>query len=347
MTTASPERIDILRSGLDGVEITLHKKLPIMFIFTLIYVLLTSLILTFSSEFTYWYGHEFNIILMILYYSIATYAFLWVIQKFKIQNFPGLFIAATIFSYLVEGGLFGVLLYEGGLFSTWGIIYPPGSHGLISVMLGFYYFRKLMLENRMVSLSMWCIGYGIYWGLWTPAYWLEKSTDFAITEVWPLETFLMYAFFITFFFALSHYLLGWFRSIQFPKWLNITAMIIGLVLLSLTFIGVPFAPLKILPLVGILIFVLVIYKKRQKGNTNMIELLEGKIPLSRVLPLFIMPLIASIIYMFALDSWSMEFIEEYIVTFVAGPQAVLGAVCLVLAIVFSVMVTKPVKIVKK
>jgi len=297
------------------------------------------------SEVTYWYGHGLSILIPAFYYSLAAYIFLWTIQKFNVQNFPGLFLSAAVYGFLVEGVIANVI-YEDGLFGITIFAFTSLSgHALVSAVLGWFYFRKLMLEKRILSLSVWSLLYGLFWGMWAPVFWLEESTDFAVTGVLPIEKFILYAFFITSFFVLSHWLISkvWDPPFKFHWLLNI--IILGWAIFAFipTVLVYPFAPIKLFVLLGIVFSVLWMYKKRQKTETNLFHILKGNIPFYRTLPLFLMPIIASIVYGIALYiNLDFVFIEEVLVPMVVLPQIAVGWILFTGALIMAFFVNRPI-----
>jgi hypothetical protein len=244
---------------------------------------------------------------------------------------------------LVEGVLVGVI-YEGGLFGWFNISYTPMAwHAPFSVIFGWYFLRRWLVEGQMRRLVGWCAAAGLFWGFWSAVFWLPESTadaalrNAAVVGFYPAADFALRAFIFTAVLALAHGLLG--RGGWQPEF-RPSPIEIGLALLALLVFfaaGIvpqyPYALIKLPALLAITLFALGRRRKAAPGLT-ILEQLAGAVPPLRLLGLFAMPLVASAVY--ALLAW-LRPPDDLIRLFIAGPGIIIptaaGLIIFIIALV--------------
>ncbi|MEM7800944.1 MAG: hypothetical protein AAF633_17255, partial [Chloroflexota bacterium] len=218
----------------------------------LVFTILVTFITVFFSEKAYWYPTGYPIFELILFYSPIVYASLWAIDAFKVRSLSGLILVSALYAFLVEG-VFTPVLYEGGIFNPTMAAYFIGWHGLLGIIFGFYFIRRWLVNREWVRLMLGSIGFGIFWGGWSLAYWLPQyALDYEQSTYWsPLE-FGLHALVFTIMLIVAHLLLtfgsweGNFEPTTIEKVMIVLILIFFYVAQS--FPGAPFGLIMLIPL---------------------------------------------------------------------------------------------------
>jgi hypothetical protein len=281
---------------------------PIMqsFFNRLLFAALSAAILVVFSEKVYWYIQGYGFLELLLYYFFPTYVFLWAIEAFRVRRWAPLFLAAALYGFLVEGVLTPVL-YEDGLLGLFHVSYTSLAwHALVSVLFGWYWLRRLLIQGDDRRIMLWSAVFGLFWGLWSLAYWLPENLDDAellaegfILGKWPVGAFAIYALLFTAALAISHLALarGYWQASFKPSryeigaaWLAIIAYFIVEVVLA-----VPFAPVKLGALLALVFLPLWMNRQREPAGSLLAELAKP-VAEKKVVLLFVMPLAAIVVY---------------------------------------------------
>jgi len=78
---------------------------------------------------------------LILAYGVFGYVFLLALRLFQVRSFAGLFLAAAVFGFLVEGSVVPVLYMTLPFSIAWTSL---GWHALFTVSTGFFLYRRVM-----------------------------------------------------------------------------------------------------------------------------------------------------------------------------------------------------------
>jgi hypothetical protein len=196
---------------------------------------------------------------------------------------------------------------------------------------------------------------GLFWGLWAMAWWLpENAADPALLAQgarlgqWPVVDFASggfaaHAFFFTSVLAAALWLLGRGGWSSFRP----SAVEGGLVVLGLMvfFAGgvlpaAPWAPLKLLPLLGASLVALYVNRRREPPGSLLADV-AGPVRPSLLLLLFIMPATATGVYAAAV-ALAPSFDVIYLITAYGGVlgTAVLGGLAFVAALVWTVVMPR-------
>ena len=136
----------------------------------ILFAAMSAAILVVFSEKIYWYIQGYGFLELLLYYFFPTYVFLWAIEAFHVRRWAPLFLAAALYGFLVEGVLAPVL-YEDGLLGLFHVSYTSLAwHALISVLFGWYWLRRLLIQGNDRRIMLWSAVFGLFWGLWSLAY---------------------------------------------------------------------------------------------------------------------------------------------------------------------------------
>ncbi len=321
------------------------------------FVFLLTVVAVFFSEKAYWYPTGFAIFELWIFYSVPIFACLWAIDYFKVNNFPTLILIASLYAFLVEGVITPVI-FEGGLFDPIMPAYFIGWHGILAIVLGWFWFRKWLIDTQPIRLIGGAVGFGLLWGAWSISYWLpEYQVEYAdsigplgsVGPFWQVEEFGMYAFFFTGIMILSHLLLGlggWqslFKPSKFERWIIVILLLFFFGTLS--FPGAPFGILKLAVMLTAVFIPLYQHRKRSRDET-LLQQLDQPIYKSRLWYLFLMPLVATAVYALALpiqgDYETLLFVSELVTLF----QAALGAGLFIWALFKTIAPSKTIEVVE-
>ena len=269
------------------------------------FALIVAAIMVVFSEKLYWYVTGYGVVDLLLGYFFPTYVLLWLIDAFRVRRIGPLFLAAAVFGFLTEGVLVGTL-YEGGPLGWFNVSYTSLAwHAPLSVLFGWWWLGRRLAAGSLRGLAAACAGVGLLWGLWALAWWLpENAADPALLAQgarlgpWPVGDFALHAFAFTTLLAAAHWLLG--RGAALPAFRPSAAEAL-LVMGGLLFfyvgvlVAVPWAPLKLLPLLALALAGL--WRNRRRATPGS-TLAEGRGPArpAALLALFAMPAAAVAVY---------------------------------------------------
>ena len=312
-----------------------------------IFVVLTTAVVVFFSEKTYWYPQGYAIGELILYYAFPVFACLWAIERFRVRTLPALILAAALFAFLVEGVLTPVI-YEAGLLDPLMPAYFIGWHGLLSVVFGWYLLRKWLVRGQWGWLLAGGTLFGLFWGLWSVTYWLPESiVEFeqlaaegepVITGMWSMPEFGWHALTFTLMLIFAHWLLGrggWqptFQPGKAEKWLVALALIFFFSVMVLpTMLSAIF---KLAAMLGVVFFALRANRRQEEGESLLAEL-TGPVKFSHALILLVMPLAATGVYALSALVQSSEEIIRVILEVTPLLQGFVGGGMFVWALVMT------------
>ena len=264
-----------------------------------LFAALSAAILLVFSEKLYWYVTGYSVLDLLLGYFFPAFVLLWVVDAFRVRRPAALFLAGAVFGFVAEGMLTNTL-YAGG---------PLAWHAPLSVVFGWWWLRRELLAGRGRRLALGCAAVGVLWGLWALAWWLpENAADVALLAQgarlgrWPVADFARHAATFTALLAAAHWLLGrggW-RATFRPTWVEAALLAGGLLLFFATQVlpVYPWAPLKLLALVGATLAVLAVNRRREAPGSALSDL-AGPVAARRLLPLALMPAAAVAVYALA------------------------------------------------
>ncbi len=272
------------------------------------FVYLSAVVLVFFSEKMYWYPSGGEMFELAIFYAIPTFFLLWALSRFRVQRAAALFLAAALFGLVTEGVL-TTIIYEGGLLDPSTFAYAAlGWHGLISVMFGWYFLRKLLLRGKLFPVIVWSTVAGIFWGVWSPVYWLPENLnnpDLLKPGVWTVSEFAVFALTITLVLAAAQWLLGkWFWQPSFNPGKKTVAI---MTLVALGYFGLTVMP--VMPIIGTIKFAVLAalilwglsrFRQKEVSGETIFSQLHGEIHWLPLLGLFAMPLAAITVYALAL-----------------------------------------------
>ena len=275
----------------------------------LAFALLSAAVLLVFSEKLYWYVTGYSVLDLLVGYFFPAFVLLWMVDTFRVRRLAPLFLAAAVFGFAAEGMLTNTL-YEGGPLAWFSVSYTPLAwHAPLSVVFGWWWLRRELVSGQMRRVALGCAAVGLLWGLWALAWWLPENVadptllaQGARLGRWPVADFALHAFTFTGLLALAHGLLGrggWRASFR-PSRIEVALVAGGLLLFFGTLVlpSYPWAPLRLLVLVGGAIGALYVNKRRELPGSTLSDLV-GPIPAQRLLALAAMPAAAVTVYAIA------------------------------------------------
>lgn len=239
----------------------LFQKLAV---FIAIWMILSSVweTLFYSVEITWEY------ILLFVIYGLYWYFMMYLLYYYKISSFAGLFLAASIFWFLLEGGFVGIL-YEYLPFSlVWTSL---AWHTLISVVLFWYYFRKIMLwkslkkkllYNSFLWILLWL--WGTYswsaseiWNSW------EVVFNWIIPQIYISQIIIWYVLFVFWHMIYERSVKSMQNTSKKEWYIILTLILISYIIWN----GILYFPVSLL--LPVLIILSVMLLSREKNKTNL------------------------------------------------------------------------------
>ncbi len=263
------------------------------------FILLSTTIMVFFSEKMYWYTQGYAYAELVLFYMPGTYIFLLAVSYFRVRGFWAMFLAASLYPLYVEGALTGIIVAD-----ITGIMffYFIGWHTTVSVIFGWYFQHKLLVQQRIRALALSSAAMGFLLGIWATVFWIPENVNDPeliaeghVLGQWPIADYALLLLYLGVIYTGSHYLLGRFWDDEFrPSRLeNVLVILYVLFLVSLqlityTVLGVTFVVLCILILISL---------RRYSGERKtVLSELGGGIRFADSLVLFLLPVFAVIGY---------------------------------------------------
>ena len=272
-------------------------------------VISSSYILLFSSE--YFFVNEepsfslidlltkdpaalFALVEFTLFYGIPTYFMLMVIESFALGDIYSLFLAASLYGWILEGAIISQM-YEA---LPWSISWTPlGWHGLVDVLFVWYFIPRVLRRYPLGYCFLLFSCMGLFWGTWACWFWKEGSHRIAAPD------FLLFTFFTSTVLALAFLVLdrtqARFRTSKRER-LVISAFVLSIIFLQ----SIPDAFLPIillLPLCSLSIFIL--WKGEAPKNEKILPSKSVITPKAKLLTLLALPSCASLTYYFHFNNF--------------------------------------------
>jgi len=273
----------------------------------LTFALLNGFIMFFYSERLFWtiYRSEDSIqdhIITWLFYSAVTFIFLWAVKHFRVRNLWALFIAGALYGWLVEGVLAWTLYgtEPSAPFPLSISVTSLSWHALITVMVGWYYVRKTLLQNNLAKTAMVAALIGLYWGAWSMFLWRENPP-----VITPTYKFFLYALVMTSLLILSYWLIDRCHPAHITPGkfgLGFCAFVLLGFFIIQNIVNLGFRPLLILTPLLLLIYFTLRRNRKKEECSDLFVVMEGKVKLVNYLMILAMPIFATAFYRFGLTA---------------------------------------------
>ncbi|HLD07749.1 MAG TPA: hypothetical protein VJB60_01665 [Candidatus Peribacterales bacterium] len=262
----------------------------------LVIILSTGYIFLYFGEFIFWanFDPESGLpewILTWFFYSFLGYAFLLIVSHFRVRNIWALFLAGAAFGWLGEGvyaqTFFGAEAAALPITISWTAL---AWHAPLNVLFGWYFLRKLFLQNSYKKTIGVALLSGIIFSVWSIFWWLQETPN----------TIVEYALFTLITTGLLLVALASYQSVQ-PfefKASKVEMGIVGLIVaLSFGILVIPAQPLWFLLPPFFLVLFFALRKNRQRETQgDLISGLPGKLPIKNLLLFLIAPVTAICLY---------------------------------------------------
>lgn len=241
-----------------------------------LYILCTGLLFyTYSERFfwSFWRTPDDtikNTIIGILLYSIAAYAFLFLIEKYNIKTKEGLFTVAFLYAFIIEGMIAGMLYSPFPLMLLVATIAVPW-HIFVTIFLGWHYIPRLLQEQSSFKKYVTLMTLGVFWCIWSLGWFTLPGGN-----LYTAENYVLHALGTTVLALIAYYSITKLGKLYQPQYGAVEGWSIATLLLLLL-IGLHFQTLPYsLPLSLIVVATTRYILKKQ--NTHKTDTLTIKFP---------------------------------------------------------------------
>ncbi|HLC73690.1 MAG TPA: hypothetical protein VJH20_03570 [Candidatus Nanoarchaeia archaeon] len=258
--------------------------------------LTTGYILYFYSESLFWaWPNPDESILWILVgwllYSIFAFVFLLNIDMFKANSIWAVFLVGAVYGWLNEG-LVAITTYD----LTYGLplnISWTGLawHAIISVLIGWYYVRKILAENNYKKTIILASLIGFFYGFWA-IYWPIEKAAIAI------DKFSQQAVFFTLLLIAAHIVYDKVKLTEFKASKKEKAILWAISVLYFVFVTIQtnFLAVLILPALLLLTYFALRHNRKIEKKESALISFNRRIKLVNYLLLLFIPIVAVGIY---------------------------------------------------
>ena len=299
-------------------------------------ILAAGYILVFFSELTFWARPRpddslGNWLATWVAYSLVAVIFLWAVSWFKVRSLWSLILAGALVGWLAEGVIVQTTYEMLPLsISFTGLAW----HDLISVVTGWYFLRIILRTAPFWKATLAFALAGFFWAFWGITWWLEPDGGVA-----PLPDFSAYVVIASILLALAFWVFE--KTWHVDRRPSKTTMLVvaGLFVIQFLLVAVPaypFAPLVLLPLLGLTFWGL--HSNRKREALQIIpEIAQPPTPLHNYLAVLALPLAAIVFYALAL-ALDLRIHTNWIIYLIITPA---GAVLWVLALLKTLKPPEP------
>ena len=281
-----------------------------------LFVVLSAAIVAVGSErmFWYWTTDPLSHIELSLFYAPAVGFALWAVERYRVDDAWVFLLTTPLLAYWVEG-VVTPIVYSGGPFVPVFPVWFTAWHGLLSLVVLWYLFRRWLVAGRWRPLLATSVGVGLFWGAWSMTLTLPENlndpdliADHGQLQALAPLAFARYTVVFTAILAGAHYLLGrvWVRSYRparITRWLW-AAVTVGMLVVWTTVY--PWAGPMFVVYVALQIWILRRHRARSAcdrsgaedvvGGRSLLADLHGRIPLRSLWPLAAIPAAAAPTY---------------------------------------------------
>ena len=261
-----------------------------------------------------------------LVYCFVTYTTLLILDRFKVRNFWGVFLAGAVYGWLLEAVVVSTFYEDFPLgISFTGLAW----HAPLSVGVGLYALPRLLRQAKPGRIAWMSAIAGLVYALWAIWWWGEEPGN-----INPPLPWLLYSGGMT---VLS--MLGLWAADRFSRAQRFVSTrgewIAVVILWSLFFLFVRFFSygwgIFVLPLLMLLTFIALRQGQKKAGDhqQQVLEAIRGPLPLSNLLALLALPATAALFYTLAYFL-GLQFPSHYLFYAILTPA---GFVLYILAIV--------------
>ncbi len=255
-----------------------------------------------------------------LLYTFLTFVLFTVVRRFRVRSLGALFLAGSVYGWLIEGVIMQTM-YDA---FPWQLSFTGLSwHALITVMIGWFYTRSVLFENRPVKTLLLACGLGVFYALWSFNAWIQTG------EVTSLSVYAAFAFISTSLLVISYAVLD---KLPVPisqpgRWeIAGPAVLLGVYYVGVTVVSRPIS-LVILPPLLILTYLALRRNRQTETCPNRLITLQGEVTWWNYPLLLTLPIVATLWYALALGADLMAYTDviSLIPMGIYAGTAILGA----------------------
>lgn len=224
-----------------------------------------------------------------LLYTFLTFTLFATINYFRVRSVGALFLAGSLYGWLIEGVVMQTM-YDS---LPWQLSFTGLSwHALITVLGGWFYTRKILLENKPLKTLLLGGGFGLFYGLWSLNAWVQEA---AIT---PLPAYVRFVTLSSVLLIACYALHDRLALSAFqPGRVEVGVQVVFLGAYFI-FVTVPAQPLAllILPPLLLLTYSALRRNRRVEKRTNVLVALNGRVRWWNYLLLLVTPIAAVMVY---------------------------------------------------
>ena len=239
----------------------------------------------------------FFLVIAWILYSIFAYLFLYTIGYFKVRTLSALFLAGVAFGWIVEGIYAMTFFGIAGIPLPYSIIWTGVAwHALISVVIGWYFLYRSMVQRSYAHTIGLASLLGLFWGIWAVAWALETPPLFSTPTA-----FIVHAFLTTILFGGALWVTSRTGLASFTpgRWeAGVVLGVTALYFLLVTFPTVQFASLILIAAFGLVYALLYRNRKSEtiQPQPSVLAVFDERAQSGKYLCLLAMPLVASVSY---------------------------------------------------
>ncbi len=279
----------------------LPEKLKHGFMRRIISALSTGYVLCYFSEYMFWstldrymgvQGVQ-DFIFVWLIYSAMAYMVLWISSHFRANDFYSWFLVGAIYGWLGEGAVVYTMYLMFPLQISWtGLAW----HSLISIVCGWFLFRKAVVAGNFKQAAKISIFLGLFFGFWAPTWWSEPPN-----RVIPIENYAIFVVLFTILVIFGYIIYEKCAPSKFEPSKIEKVFFVGIFCFFFLFGTIPAVGLYAITLPILLFVVLRTLKKKAQNRSNSITVTNSlskniNTNLKGYLLLLLLPLVAIGVY---------------------------------------------------
>ncbi|MGC9399919.1 MAG: hypothetical protein ACP5HM_12385 [Anaerolineae bacterium] len=228
-----------------------------------------------------------------LLYAFLTFALFTVIHHFRARSVWALFLAGSVYGWLVEGVIMQTM-YDS---LPWQLSFTGLAwHALISVLVGWWYTRRTLFENRPGKTILLAFGLGLFYGVWSLNAYVQEGM------ITSLPVYARFATVSTLLLVASYVLHDRIALSAFQPGRVEVGVQVAFLGAYFIFVAVPAQPLAllILPPPLALTGVALHRNRRRETRADILVALQGRVKWWNYLLLLVVPVVAIAFYALAL-----------------------------------------------
>jgi hypothetical protein len=252
--------------------------------------------------------HALDLLLTWAVYSLGAYLFLCLVACFRARRWEAVFLAGACFGWWIEGIIVQTTYGSAATPFPFSISFTGLAwHALLDVLIGWYWVRRLLAQNNVAKTLGAAAAIGAFYGVWAIFWWTEPPAPMQALLEGGQTGLLFWRFFgfallSTALLVVAYWLAHRITPADFVPTHMELGLLGGLTLLYFVAVTIPAAPraLWVLPpLLGLTLWALARNRKHE-DRADAIVAWRAPVQIANYLGLFMIPLVAALIYLGAL-----------------------------------------------